>query len=176
MVLRRHSCGISCIVNPASFNGFFPTSTRLLVSYSERMRELNERDKKWLTELNLQKLDRALRILYVLFIVLSVLDVASTLIAMTLFQDSFHELNGVAAILFGDGIPGFVFSTIVLKVIPGILIIYPLLLKPGDNLGAPPHQIRQVKLAAIIALIVVDLFYGYVVPVHNLPLLISRIV
>jgi hypothetical protein len=94
---------------------------------------------------------------------------------MTLFQDSFYELNQVAAILFGGGILGFVFSTIVLKVIPALLIIYPLLLKEEDHPRAPPHEIRQVKLAVIIALIVANLFYGYIVLLHNVPLLITRV-
>ena len=146
-----------------------------MVSYKERMRQLNERDKKWLSALDLRMLDRALRGLYALFILLSLLDVTSTLVAMTVFQDSFYELNPLAAVLFGGGLLGFVFSTIVLKAIPAILIIYPLLLKENNHPLAKPHEMRQVKLAAIIALIVANLFYGYIVLLHNIPLLISRL-
>ena len=103
------------------------------------------------------------------------MDIASTLIAMTLFQDSFYELNSIAARLFGGGILGFVFSTIVLKVIPAMVLVYPLLLREGDNPRTQPYQVRQVKLAAIVALIVVDLFYSYIVLIHNIPLLVSRL-
>ncbi len=142
---------------------------QLLVNYFERIHRLNERDKKWLSALDLRQLDRALRSLFALFIILSILDIASTLIAMTVFQDSFYELNRVAALLFGGGIPGFVFSTLVLKVIPALVIIYPLLLKEGNQPLAQPVEIRQVKLAAIIGLIVADLFYGYsFAPQHTL--------
>ncbi|MDA4130126.1 MAG: DUF5658 family protein [Thaumarchaeota archaeon] len=147
-----------------------------MVNYSERIRQLNERDKKWLSALDLLVLDKALRALFVLFVALSVLDVASTLVAMTVFRDSFYELNRVAAILFGGGIFGFVFSVIVLMVIPTMLIIYPLLLKENDHPDSQPHEIRQVKLAVIIALVVANLFYGYIVLLHNIPVLISRIV
>jgi len=146
-----------------------------LASYRERIRKLNEQDKRWISALDLRQLDGALRGLFVLFITLSILDVVSTLYAMTAFQNSFYELNSVAALLFGDGIDGFIFSTIVLKVIPVIVLIYPLLLKEGDNPLTQPHQVRQVKLGAIIALIVVDLFYGYIVLLHNIPLLVLRL-
>jgi len=123
----------------------YPGELELLVSYRERMRQLNERDKKWLSALDLRLLDRALRSLFALFIALSVLDVVSTLIAMTVFQDSFYELNRLAAVLFGGGILGFVFSTIVLKAVPAILIIYPhqRISLPNSsifNLGGVPFQ------------------------------------
>ena len=175
------------ITNPANFNPFsiaFNVSTRdcvevflqPLANYRERIRRLNERDKKWLSALDLRQLDRSLRSLFALFIVLSILDVASTLYAMTVFQDSFYELNSVAAQLFGSGIGGFIFSTIVLKIIPALVLIYPLLLKERHNPHSKPYEIRQVKLGAIVALIVANLFYGYIVLLHNIPLLVSRLI
>ena len=136
------------------------------------MRRLNERDKKWLLGLNLQLLNRILLGLYCLFITLNLLDVVSTLFAMNNFE-GFYELNRLAASLFGKGILGFIFATLVLKVIPAIVILYPLWLKEGAHIK--PHEVRMVKIAVIAALIVVNLLYIYVVLLQNIPLILQHI-
>ena len=148
------------------------SSSPYLVNYSKRMSQLNERDKRSLLRLNLRLLNRILLGLYCLFIALSTLDVLSTLFAMDNFP-GFHELNRLPASLFGTGVLGFVFATLVLKIIPAIVALYPLLLKDGPHVR--PYKVRMVKLAAIIALIIVNLFYGYIVLVQNIPLIVHQI-
>jgi len=144
-----------------------------MVGHSERIRQLNERDKKWLRRLDLRLMNRILLGLYCIFVALSALDILSTLVAMYAFPGSFHELNRLAAPLFGSGILGFIFASAVLKIIPAIALLYPLLLK--ENTQRRPHEIRSVKLAVIVALIIVDLFYGYVVLFLNIPLVVPQI-
>jgi len=134
---------------------------------------MSETDKKWLYRLDLRLMNRILLGLYCLFVALSALDIQSTLIAMYAFPDSFHELNRLAAPLFGSGILGFIFASIVLKVIPAIALLYLLFLK--ENTHTRPYKVSPAKLAAIVALIIVDLFYGYVVLFQNIPLLVHQI-
>jgi hypothetical protein len=144
------------------------------MGFPERVRRLNERDKEWLLGLNLDRINGILLGLYFLFVTLSILDVSSTLVAMRLFPASFFEMNRLAASLFGTNtFLGFLLATIVLKVIPIGVILYPVLLGRNPS-EASSYQVRAVKIAAIVALVAANLIYGYVVLFQNIPILMNQ--
>ena len=139
------------------------------VSFIEKMKVANERDKERLGKLNLVLLNRILRPLFVFFVTLSVLDVASTTIAMTA-GPAFHELNFFAAQLFDLNFTGFALAMVV-KFSPAIPLAYMTLL--DDTNVQRRHQVRMVKIAALIALLVIDGVEGYVVIFNNIPQLLQ---
>lgn len=139
------------------------------LSFIERLRASNERDRERLSKLNLDHLNRILRPLFVIFVVLSVLDVASTAIAMSA-GPAFHELNSFAAQLFALNFTGFAVAMVV-KFSPAIPLAYMTLL--DDSNVQRPHQVRMLKLAALTALMVIDGVEVYVVIFNNIPQLLQ---
>ncbi len=124
----------------------------------ERYEYVNERDRRWILSLSIERLERYLVPPLVSFLLLNFLDVATTLIAMQ--SPSFRELNPVAAALFAFGTEGFV-AALLLKYSPAFVLIYITLMK--DSRGAHPVLIRGAKLAAIAVLVAGNVFYVFVV-------------
>ncbi len=131
----------------------------------------NERDKRWLMKLKVETLDKYLWPLYVAFICLNFLDIYSTALAMT-SGSTFYELNRFAASLFKLDFGGYLIA-VALKFMPAVPLFYAVFCKDPKN--EHPIQIRTVKYAGLIALIVGDIIYSYVVGVNNIPILLSGV-
>ena len=135
----------------------------------EQYRLASERDKKWLTGLNLSKLDNILWPLYIAFICLNFLDLYTTSLALSNAL-VFQERNVLAARLFAENFQGFLFALLI-KFAPTFPLFYVVFL--GDPENKHTYQIKLIKVAAIAALIVGDGFYVWVVLVNNIPVLLS---
>jgi hypothetical protein len=132
-------------------------------------REAVERDKRWVSALNLSRLNNALWPLYVAFICLNFLDIYTTSIAMSKSQ-IFQEHNIIAAHLFAMNFDGFSLA-LILKFGPAIPLFYAVFCKdPG---GRHSYHIRLVKVSALFALIAGDVFYCLVVLFNNIPVLLE---
>lgn len=138
------------------------------LSRREQFRLASERDKRWITNLNLKRLDNILWPLYVAFICLNFLDIYTTSIAMSNAL-VFQERNILAARLFAMNFQGFLFA-LILKFSPAFPLFYAVFM--GDPQNKHAHQIRLIKVAAIFALVVGDLFYVWVVLLNNIPVLL----
>ncbi len=137
----------------------------LMSRFLGSFRKAQERDRKFISELNLGTMNNLLWPLYVAFISLNFLDVYSTLLA-TQWLGSFRELNPIAAILFGLRFRGFLMATI-FKYLPAIPLFY--LVFAADFSGKRSVEIRLVKFAGLVALIASDILLFYVVGLNNLP-------
>ncbi len=138
-------------------------------TFRERIRIREERDKAWLARLNLKVLNRSIASLLAIFVFLSALDVFTTRTAMNVLP-SFHEFNVLAASLFHNQVEGLLVAVVLLKAVPVVVILYALFLKEKNHHS---HQVRAVKLGVSIALILFNIFYGYVVLFNNLVLLMQ---
>ena len=134
-------------------------------------RRKSERDKRWLMKLNVEFLNKLLWPLYVAFICLNFLDIYSTALAMT-SGPAFYELNRFAAALFKLNFTGYLIA-VALKFMPALPLFYAVFSKDPKN--DHPIEIRVIKYAALVALIVGDMIYLYVVGVNNLPILLSGV-
>lgn len=128
-------------------------------------KEAEARDRKFISELNVQLLNNFLWPLYIAFICLNFLDVYSTLLAMNTGAQ-FRELNPIAAVLFGLQFHGFLTAT-AFKYLPAIPLFYIVFAKDSPNRHA--LEIRVVKFAALVALVAADLLLVYVVGINNIP-------
>jgi hypothetical protein len=138
-------------------------------SRREQYRLATERDKRWISSLDLRKLNNILWPLYVAFICLNFLDIYTTSLAMSNAL-VFQERNILAARLFAMNFQGFLFA-LILKFSPTFPLFYAVFMVDPSNKHA--HQIRLIKVAAIFALVVGDLFYVWVVLLNNIPVLLS---
>ena len=134
-------------------------------------RRKSERDKRWLMKLNVEFLNKLLWPLFVAFLCLNFLDIYSTALAMT-SGSAFYELNRFAAALFKLNFTGYLIA-IALKFMPAVPLFYAVFSKDPRN--EHPIQIRVIKYASLVALIVGDLIYLYIVGVNNLPILLSGV-
>ncbi len=135
----------------------------------EQYRLASERDKKWLTSLDLSRLDNILWPLYIAFICLNFLDLFTTSLALS-NSLVFQERNILAAKLFAENFQGFLFA-LMIKFAPTFPLFYAVFLRDPQN--KHPYQIRLIKVSAIAALIVGDAFYAWVVLLNNIPVLLS---
>ena len=135
---------------------------------TDGIRRANERDRKFIMNLNLNFLDRVLVPLYVVFLCLDFLDVYSTLLAMKSSFD-FHELNPIASALFSLRFEGFLIA-IAFKYLPAIPLFY--LVYVRDS-GMHPFEIRLVRFVGLVALIAADGLLGYIVAWNNIPTLLA---
>ena len=137
----------------------------------ERMRrnyqQVKERDERWLMKIDFRKVGRALVVLLVVFIVLNLLDIITTLTALS-NRSLFVELNPIAFGLFRLQFPGFVLA-LVFKLVPLIPLTYGVFVsEPGKN----PVHLRTVKLGVLVALCAADVLYILIV-VSNVSTLIA---
>ncbi len=138
------------------------------MSRRDSYRIASERDKNWIASLNISKLNNILWPLYVAFICLNFLDIYTTSIALST-PNIFVEKNILAARLFASSFLGFLFALAV-KFAPAIPLFYAVFV--GDS-EKHRYQVRIVKVSALAALIAGVAFYGFVVLVNNIPVLIS---
>lgn len=136
---------------------------------TERFRKANERDRAFIMSLNLSLIEKALIPLYVAFLCLDFLDVYSTLLALKATID-FRELNPIASTLFSLRFDGFLIA-MVLKYLPAIPLFYLVFVKDPEN--KHPFDLRLVRFVALVALVAIDLYLGYIVAWNNIPTLMS---
>lgn len=136
---------------------------------TERFRKANERDRAFIMSLNLGLIEKALIPLYVAFLCLDFLDVYSTLLALKATID-FRELNPIASTLFSLRFDGFLIA-MVLKYLPAIPLFYLVFVKDPEN--KHPFDLRLVRFVALVALVAIDLYLGYIVAWNNIPTLMS---
>ncbi|MFI5421264.1 MAG: DUF5658 family protein [Nitrososphaerales archaeon] len=136
----------------------------------ENQTEQPQQEKLWIEKLDVAKLDNALWVLYILFICLNFLDIFSTSLVLGQTQN-FHENNILAARLFAMNLPGFLLA-VVLKFAPAFPLFYIVFLK--ESTSKHSFQVRIIKVSALFALIVGDIFYGAVVFLNNIPQLLSH--
>lgn len=119
--------------------------------------------------LNIGLIEKALIPLYVAFLCLDFLDVYSTLLALNATID-FRELNPIASTLFSLKFDGFLIA-MVLKYLPAIPLFYLVFVKDPEN--KHPFDIRLVRFVALVALVAIDIYLGYVVAWNNIPTLMA---
>ena len=123
-----------------------------------RYEYVRERDRRWILNLPLERLDGYLHPLLAPYIVLNFLDVATTLVAME--SPAFRELNPLASSLFGFGFVGFILA-LLLKYSPTFALIYISFSKDKGN--KHPVAIRVSKLSALAVLVAGNILYVYIV-------------
>ncbi len=136
---------------------------------SSRYKQDSERDRKWIIQLDLLKLNNVLWPLYIAFICLNFLDIYTTILAMNSNPD-FYERNILAARLFGMKFQGFILA-LTLKFAISLPLFYAVFAE--DYRNKYPYQIRLVKVGALAALVAGDVFYTAVVVFNNIPNLLS---
>ncbi len=141
----------------------------LITHLSERVGKAQNRDKEFISQLNLRFMDNLLWPLYVAFVCLNFLDIYSTLLAMNA-TSAFRELNPIAAVLFGLHFHGFLMATF-FKYLPAIPLFY--VTFANDRLDIHAFELRMVKFAGICALFAADILLVYVVGVNNVPTLVT---
>ena len=141
--------------------------------FTERFRKTNERDRLFITNLNLHFLDRVLLPLFATFLCLNFLDVYSTVLAIKSASAlDFHELNPIASVLFSMHFNGFLIA-LFFKYLPAIPLFYAVFAR--DVHGRHPYEIRLVRFVALVALVAADIYLGYIVAVNNIPTLMAFI-
>lgn len=139
------------------------------LSRREQYKLSSERDKKWIANLSLTRLNNILWPLYIGFICLNFLDLYTTSLALSNGL-VFQERNILAAKLFAMNFQGFLFA-LMIKFAPTFPLFYAVFV--GDPQNKHAQQIRLIKVSAIAALIVGDGFYVWVVLLNNIPVLID---
>lgn len=134
---------------------------------SEHYRIACEQDKRWISKLDVIKLNNVLWPLFVAFICLNFLDIYTTSIALST-PHIFFEKNVLAAKLFASSFLGFILA-LAIKFAPAIPLFYAVFL--GDS-QRYQYQVRVVKLGALAALIAGVAFYCLVVLANNIPVLL----
>ncbi len=128
------------------------------------------RDREWIMQFNLGTMQNIIWPLFVAFICLNFLDVYTTTLAFT-FGPLFHEMNPIAAGLFGGQFPGYLLA-LTFKYLPMVPLFY-LVFVQGDEKNAV--QMRILKLAALVSLVGADALLFYVVGINNLSALLSTV-
>lgn len=82
----------------------------------------------------------------------------------------FQERNMIAAKLFAMNFQGFLIA-LAIKFAPVLPLFYAVFVNDPQN--KHPYQIRLVKVGAYAALVAGDLFYGTVVILNNIPVLLQ---
>lgn len=136
----------------------------------EHYRIASERDKRWITTLDITKLNNILWPLYVAFICLNFLDIYTTSIALST-PSIFVERNVLAAKLFASNFAGFIFA-LVIKFAPALPLFYAVFVGDSDKYH---YHVRIVKVSALAALIAGVAFYCAVVLLNNIPVLLYGI-
>jgi len=104
------------------------------------------------------RVGKALIILLAVFILLNLLDIITTLMALS-NKSLFVELNPIAFGLFKLQFPGFVLA-LVFKLVPLIPLTYGVFVPDS---GKHPIQVRTVKLGVLVALGAADVLYTVIV-------------
>ncbi|HXW37010.1 MAG TPA: DUF5658 family protein [Nitrososphaerales archaeon] len=132
---------------------------------SERYQEVRERDRKWVLQLRVQRLDKYLFLLVTGFIILNFVDVLSTLAALAT-GPPFYEINPIASGLFRGGFNGFLLA-LFLKYLPLAPILFVVFLHDSTK---RPVEVRTLKFGVLAMLCAADVFYLAVVinNLHNL--------
>lgn len=138
------------------------------LSRREQYRIASERDKRWIANINVNKINNILWPLFVAFICLNFLDIYTTSIALS-NPSVFWERNILAARLFTSYFGGFLFA-VVIKFAPALPLSYAVFV--GDS-QKYRYQVRIVKVSALAALAVGVAFYCIVVLFNNIPVLLS---
>jgi hypothetical protein len=120
--------------------------------------------------LNIGLIEKLLIPLYAGFLCLDFLDVYSTLLALKTTTMDFHELNPIASTLFSMRFDGFLIA-MVFKYLPAIPLFYLVFVKDHDN--KHPFEIRLIRFVALVALVAIDVYLGYVVAWNNIPTLMA---
>ena len=139
------------------------------LSRRESYRHATERDKRWIMSLNLDRLNNFLWPLFIAFICLNFLDIYTTSFAMS-SPLIFHERNMFAARLFAMSFRGFLVA-LMMKFAPVIPPFYAVFVNDSHDRYA--YQIKLVKVSALAALVAGDVFYGLVVLLNNIPVLLQ---
>lgn len=127
-------------------------------SWRERWRarraELKERDEKWLLRRSIKRLDRALSVLFLVFVGLNFIDVISTLTAISQLA-AFRELNPVSSFLFQRGFSGFL-GALAVKYGPFVPMIYGVFVREREDNKV---KVRTIKMAILAVLLIADAIY-----------------
>jgi hypothetical protein len=126
-----------------------------------------ERERRFVSSLDMEFIQRALWPLLAAFILLNFWDVMTTLFAAVM-SAGFVELNPLGAALFRRGFEGFM-AAYLLKFVPVVPLFYLTALRPG---GKDDFQYRLLKYMAFIVLVCADVILGAIVVGNNLPLLL----
>jgi hypothetical protein len=124
----------------------------------KNFREVKERDERWLMRVDFAKVGRVLVILLAVFILLNLIDIVTTLAALS-NKSLFVELNPIAFGLFQLRFPGFVLA-LVFKLVPLVPLTYGVFVSDS---GKNPVQLRTVKLGVLVALGAADILYVVIV-------------
>jgi hypothetical protein len=116
--------------------------------------EAKERDEKWLMRTDFGRVRKALVILLAAFILLNLVDIITTLTALSK-APLFVELNPIASGLFQLRFPGFA-AALVFKFVPLIPLSYGVFVSES---GKNQIQVRTVKLGILVTLAAADLLY-----------------
>lgn len=134
----------------------------------QAMRDAQERDRRFILQMDLRLLNDFLWPLYVAFLSLNFLDLYSTLAAMKV-TGAFRELNPIASSLFAMQFYGFILA-LTFKYLPAIPLFYAVFAK--DPLSRHPMEIRLVKFIGLVSLISADMILFYIVAINNFPQLL----
>jgi hypothetical protein len=133
------------------------------------IREAEERDRRFIGQLDLRLLNDFLWPLYVGFLCLNFMDLYSTLVAMKV-ADVFREMNPIASALFSHQFEGFLLA-VAFKYLPAIPLFYVVFAK--DASSRHPLEIRVVKFIGLVTLISADMILFYIVAINNFPQLLK---
>ena len=147
----------------------FDVESNKKLSRREQYRLASERDKRWISNLNLARLNNILWPLFVAFICLNFLDIYTTSIALGT-SNLFKEENVLAARLFAMKFQGFMLA-LILKFAPALPLFYAVFMDEPKSGHA--FQIRLIKVGALAALVAGDIFYVMVVLLNNIPVLLT---
>ena len=125
-----------------------------------------ERERKFISSLNIDFIQNALWLLLAVFIMLNFLDTITTLYAAVL-GGGFVELNPLGAALFRLGSSGFMLAFL-LKLVPTVPLLYIVAFRRGNS---DEFQYRLLKYMGFVVLVGADLVFGAIVLGNNLPLL-----
>ena len=123
-------------------------------SWRERRAKLKERDERWLLRRSIKRLDRALTVLFLVFVALNFVDVVSTLTAISGLA-AFRELNPVASFFFRRGFSGFL-GALVVKYGPFAPMTYGVFVREREENRV---WVRTVKISILAVLLIADAIY-----------------
>ena len=134
----------------------------------DHYRIASERDKRWVSNLDIARINNVLWPLYIAFLCLNFLDIYTTSLALST-PNVFFEKNILAAKLFASSFLGFLFAVVV-KFSPAVPLFYAVFVGDSEKYH---QQVRIVKLGALAGLIAGVAFYSIVVLLNNIPVLLS---
>ena len=129
-----------------------------------------ERERRFMSSLNLGLIQKALWPLLVVFILLNFSDALTTMVAAA-SASGFVELNPLGARLFRLGLSGFMLAYL-LK----FVVVVPLFYMVAFRRSEPRYdfQVRLLKFTAFVVLVAADIGLGAIVIGNNLPLLLGH--